>query len=248
MNRILVSYAPYMFRDYLLTRGGAMAVVAAVFIGPMLLGFAEAPNLDAEQMARQTGQVLVGLTPFLTLIATYGLIGQDFRQGFYRPMFAKPISVPFYYALLFCCAAASFWIVQGFALLAVSVYGVNGWNPAVWLDISMRFALLGTLTFAISRVTRLDWILAVFFFTLAAPLRQSYPAEESIRGWLINVLFPPTHLLELSNVARRGGQSSALVDSAGVAWGSMGWLCGYAVILFLIGLWTPRRIPLASVQ
>ena len=33
MNRVLVSYAPHMLRDQLLTRGAAMLVVAAVFIG-----------------------------------------------------------------------------------------------------------------------------------------------------------------------------------------------------------------------
>ncbi len=248
MIRILISYTPHMLRDYLMTRGGAMAVVAAVFIGPLLLTLAQATDVTAEQMGRQAAQVIIALTPFLALIATYGLIGQDFRLGYYRPMFSKPISVPLYYALLFGCATISFWLVQGLVLLALAAFGVDAWYPAVWLDMSMRFALLGTLTFAISRVTRLDWIFAVFFFSLASPLRGALPAGESIRGLLINVLFPPTQLFDLPPAARAEGQLSALVSSAGPEWGSVAWLTGYALICFLIGLWVTRRMPLASAE
>ena len=116
MNRILVSYAPLMWRDYLMTRGGAMAIVAAVFIGPMLLGFAQNPDMLADQMRATAVQVIITLAPLLTLIATYGLVGQDFRLGFFRPMFAKPISVPGYYTLVFVCAALTFWLVQALSV------------------------------------------------------------------------------------------------------------------------------------
>lgn len=248
MNRILISYVPHMLRDYLMTRGGAMAIVAAVFVGPLLLSFAQATDVTAEQMSRQAAQVIISLTPFLALIATYGLIGQDFRLGYYRPMFSKPISVSLYYALLFACATTSFWLVQGLVLLALAAFGVHAWDPVVWLDMSMRFVLLGTLTFAISRVTRLDWIVAVFVFSLASPLRGALPAAESIRGLLINVLFPPTQLFTLPPGARAEGRLSALVTSAGPDWGSIGWLIGYSLICFLIGLWVTRRMPLASAQ
>jgi ABC-type transport system involved in multi-copper enzyme maturation permease subunit len=248
MSRILMSYAPHMLRDYLVTRGGAMAVVAAVFVGPLLLAFRDLIDPDPEQLIGQARSVITSLTPFLTLIAAYGLIGQDFRQGYYRPMFAKPISVPLYYALLFCCATLSFWIVHGLILLAFATFGVNAWSPATWLDLTLRFSLLGTLTFAISRVTRLDWILAVFLFTLASPLRNSYPAAESIRGWLINVMFPPTQLFNLAPELRAQGQLSALIGPAGTDWGSIAWVAGYSAICFGIGLWAVRRIPLASVQ
>lgn len=248
MNRILVSFAPHMFRDYLVTRGGGMAAIAAVFVGPTLLGFAQVAEPNAEQMHIQAVQLMGMITPFLTLIAVYGLIGQDFREGFYRPMFAKPVSVPLYYAQLFCCAVLCFWIVQGLVLLAFAVYGVNAWEPTAWLDFSMRFFLLGTLTFAISRVSRLDWLFAMFFFSLASPLRQGYPAAESLLGWLINVLFPPTQLFDLLPAARAQGQFSALVAEVGLEWGSIGWVAGYSAVCFLIGIWAVRRIPLASVQ
>lgn len=248
MNRILVSYAPLMWRDYVMTRGGAMAIVAAVFIGPMLLGFAQNPDMTPDQMRRGAVGIIIAVTPFLTLIATYGLIGQDFRLGFFRPMFAKPISVPWYYAMQFACAAVTFWLVQALILIGLAAFGINAWDPAVWLEMSLRFVLLGTLVFAISRVTRLDWIFAMLVFSLAAPLRLAYPVGESLRGWLINVLFPPTQLFDLESGARAPGQMSALITSAGPEWGSVSWIAGYALICLLIGLLAARHIPLASVQ
>lgn len=243
-----MAYVPHMLRDQLLTRGGAMLVVAAVFIAPLMLALPQSDQMTAEQMRSQSIQVMLSLSAFMTLIATYGLIGQDFRLGFYRPMFAKPVSVPLYYALLFCCAAVSFWLVQTLTLLGLAAFGINAWAPAAALEIMLRFTLLGTIIFAISRVTRLDWILALLFFTLASPLRQAYPAEESIRGWLINVFFPPTHLFDLAPAERASGQLSALITSAGPEWGSIAWLVGYGTIWFLIGLWLVRRIQLAAMQ
>ena len=126
--------------------------------------------------------------------------------------------------------------------------GLDALSTAIALEAFGYGCHDGGLVFAVSRVTRLDWIFAIFFFSLASPLRQSYPAEESIRGWLINVLFPPTQLFALAPPDRAPGQFSALISSAGPEWGSVAWLTGYAVICFLIGLWAARRIPLASVQ
>ena len=248
MNRVLASYLPHMLRDYLMTRGGAMAIVGAVFILPFVLALGQTSNATPEALHAQGVGLVLGLTPFLALIATYGLIGQDFRLGFYRPLFAKPISVPLYYAMLFCCAAVSFWLVQALVLLALAAFGINAWDFAAWLEMSMRFALLGGLTFAMSRVTRLDWLYAFLLYQLAAPLRELLPAAESIRGFLINVVFPPTQLFDLSRGARAEGQFSALISSAGPEWTSIAWLAGYATICLAIGLLAARRIQLASVQ
>ena len=248
MNRVLVSYVPYMMRDYVMTRGSAMAVVAALFLLPQLLVLALTTDTPPDVLRGQGVALTLVLTPFLTLIATYGLLGQDFRLGFYRPLFAKPISVPLYYATLFCCAAVSFWLIQALVLLVLIAFGIDAWDPAAWLDMSLRFALLGTLTFAMSRVTRLDWLFAFFLFQLAGPMRRSFPAGESIGGFLINVLFPPAQLFDLTSGARADGQFSALIGSGGAEWVSIVWLAGYAMICVVIGLWAVRGIPLASVQ
>ena len=45
MNRVLLAYAPHMLRDYLMTRGGAMALVAAVFVLPLVLTLAQATEV-----------------------------------------------------------------------------------------------------------------------------------------------------------------------------------------------------------
>ena len=248
MNRVLVSYIPHMLRDHLMTRGGAMAVIVALFVLPLVLTLAQVTDATPEALRSQGVALTLGVTPFLTLVATFGLVGNDFRLGSYRPMFSKPISVPLYYAILFCCATVSFWLVQALLLIGLAAFGINAWDPGAWLEMSLTFALLGTLTFAISRVTRIDWLLALLFFQLAEPLRTLLPAAESIRGFLINVLFPPTQLFNLSPGARADGQFSALISSGGAEWASIAWLAGYATICFVIGLWVVRRVPLAAVQ
>ena len=144
--------------------------------------------------------------------------------------------------------ASLYNIMQAVTLLGLATLGINAWDPEVALEITFRFVLLGTIVFAISRVTRLDWILALLFFTLASPLRQAYPAGESVRGWLINVFFPPTQVFDLDPGPRDQDQFSALFTSGGVDWGSVAWLVGYSSVWFLIGLWLVRRVQLASMQ
>jgi hypothetical protein len=248
-NRALLSYLPLMFRDYLLTRGGAMLVVSIVFVGPILIAFGSTNvEMTPEQMSGQAIGVIQAVSTFLTLIATYGLIGQDFRLGYYRSLFAKPLSSPLYYAAVFGCALAGFWLVQGFILATFGVFGVNAWDPGVALDITMSFLILGSMVFAFSRVSRLDWIFAVFFMALAGPLRNAYPAEEFFRGKIINVLFPPMHLFELTPAARGAGQTTSLVSDAGPEWVSLAWISGYSLVFFAIAIVLVRRLPLASAQ
>jgi len=246
-GRVLVAYFPHMLRDYLMTRGSTMLVVAFVFMGPLLIAFANS-NATLEELRVQVLQVDLTLTTFLALVATYGLIGQDFRLGYYRSLFAKTLSVPLYYAALFACALLGFWLVQGVIFLGLIGFGVNGWEPAVASEMTVRFLLLGSMTFAFSRASRLDWIFAVLVMALASPLRSAYPAAESARGRLVNVLLPPMHLFDSAPGARAAGQLSALVTTAGPEWSSLAWIVGYTAVCFTIGLVLARRLPLGSVQ
>ena len=49
-------------------------------------------------------------------------------------------------------------------------------------------------------------------------MRRSFPAGESIGGFLINVLLPPTQLFDLPPGAGADGQLSALIASGGAEW------------------------------
>ena len=88
MNRVLLSYVPHMLRDHLMTRGGAMAVIAAVFVLPLVVTLAQVTDVTPEALHGQGVALTLGLTPFLTLVATYGLVGHDFRPGSYRSLFS----------------------------------------------------------------------------------------------------------------------------------------------------------------
>ena len=248
-TQALISYLPLLLRDYLLTRGGAMVVVSLVFIGPLLIAFSTATTPPPpEQMSRQAIQVMLSLTTFLTLVGTYGLIGQDFRLGYYRSYFAKPVPVPLYYVATFGCALLGFWTVQGLILVTLASFGVNAWDAAAALEATLSFILLGSMVLAFSRVSRLDWIFAAFLMALANPLRSAYPAAESIRGKILNVLLPPMHLFDLTPSARAAGETSALITGAGVEWTSLSWICVYALTFFLCAMVAVWKLPLASTQ
>ncbi len=235
MKRPLVSFLPYMFRDYLITRGAAMAITSLIFVVPAMMTF-RAMKMAPEKMQPEVISVLGTMTVFVTLVAVYGLLGQDFRLGYARALFSKPISVTGYYVGLIACALLSYILVVGLVLGGFAAMGVDVWAPRPLVDLVFRFALLGSSVLLFSRLTRLDWIVGVFVYTMAGPLRQATAESDSFRKWLVDVVMPPTHLLSIPPAARQAGEMSALLPSGGPEWSAMAWVGGYAALMILVGV------------
>ncbi len=230
---ILLAYFPRQLRDIVLTRGAAMLVIAVIMALPLLLG--AVPIAEGADVGALLGKTLQNASVFLIMVATYSLIGDDVRNGYFRFLFSKPINPVLYYTQAFLAAAIAFLAVQ---LVMVGVFAVvvqPAWPGRLFLEMIASFVLFGSVIFALSRVVRLDWVIGLFLFILGAGMRDWYPPAESIKGKIFNVLLPPSHLLE-----------DPLFPAIGVDWWLVAWVGGYAAICLAIGLSLVRFVPLGS--
>lgn len=211
MTATLPQYFPRQLRDMLLTRGAAMLVIALMVVLPILIqGVRIAAGVDPGTLLDGS---LRGTSPFLVMVATYGIIGEDVRRGYFRFLFAKPISPVLYYAQAFLAALIAFLAVQ-LIIVAVWALAVEPAWPERWLlERTAFFLSFGSVIFALSRVLPIDWLIGWLLFGVGSEVRDWYPVSESLRGKVFNVVFPPSHLME-----------SGLFPVEGIEWGHVrGW-------------------------
>lgn len=231
----LIRYAPRHFADLLMTRGLGIIAIGFLFVFPVYLGgrFGEDPAEHA-QMVRLFGELLTQLGLFFTLLASYGLAGADRRQGFYRFMFAKPISPVRYYALSYLLTTIVFLL----GLLAtVGIWAVlisPTWPAAQLGDIIADYFLLSAVILVLSPLTNGDWVIGLLALLLAQGLRMSYPKDESAVGAVLNAILPPTDTGRLF-----------MLDGT-VNWGPLAWQLGYALLVFVLALVVIRKMPMGS--
>ena len=228
----LLRYAPRHFADLLMTRGAGMVAIGLVFILPMsLAGVKESSDGD---LANLLGQVLPQLGLFYTLLATYGLTGADVRQGFYRFIFAKPISPVGYYALSYLLTTVVFAlaVLATVGLFAAAIRPI--WPGPALGDVVANYFLLSTLILVFSRLTNGDWVIGLVTLGLAQGLRMTYPADESLVGKVLDVILPPTDTGRLFPL------------DGGVNWEPLLIQLGYALLLFVVAMVTVRKVPMGS--
>lgn len=233
MTATLPQYFPRQLRDMLLTRGAAMLVIALMVVLPILIqGVRIAAGVDPGTLLDGS---LRGTSPFLVMVATYGIIGEDVRRGYFRFLFAKPISPVLYYAQAFLAALIAFLAVQ-LIIVAVWALAVEPAWPERWLlERTAFFLSFGSVIFALSRVLPIDWLIGWLLFGVGSEVRDWYPVSESLRGKVFNVVFPPSHLME-----------SGLFPVEGIEWGHVAWVVGYAAMCLAIALSLVRFMPFGT--
>lgn len=222
MNAAL-RFFPLQWRDHLISRGAAMAIVGFVLMLP-IIGTAHVTHAAADQMGAMFTGYLRGTAPLLALVAAYGVVGQDMRQGYYRFLFSKPVSPVAYYALAFIAAALTYTVVEIILNGVFSILVTPTWAVQALFDALVEFVVLGGVVFAFSRLTRLDWLLALLTFALGDFARRRYPPHDSWVGAVLNVLFPPS----------RAG--TYFPSGAAPDWGAIAWALGYGLAMLIIGL------------
>lgn len=233
MTATLPQYFPRQLRDMLLTRGAAMLVIALMVVLPILIqGVRIAAGVDPGTLLDGS---LRGTSPFLVMVATYGIIGEDVRRGYFRFLFAKPISPVLYYAQAFLAALIAFLAVQ-LIIVAVWALAVEPAWPERWLlERTAFFLSFGSVIFALSRVLPIDWLIGWLLFGVGSEVRDWYPVSESLRGKVFNVVFPPSHLME-----------SGLFPVEGIEWGHVAWVVSYAAMCLAIALSLVRFMPFGT--
>jgi len=191
-----------MVRDVLRGPGIRMAVIGALTVwlaitaGGAVLG------------AKHAGLVFV-------FLATAGIVSQDLAGGYYRTLFATPVTPALYYLQR--------WLVGGvvvtFALVLIDA--VIAWRvdaPIAGAELLARaglvYLLVGGLVLLFSTVTRRDWVFAaivIFAQSMLDQLRHlpfATPARVAEIGYRI---LPPFHLVGSSAPIPSGSELAHVV-------------------------------------
>jgi hypothetical protein len=237
-------YALFQARDYVWERGLPLLVVGALLLLMTVQG-AAGPSRGAADAGGSTmrtlalGAVLLELfAPTAVLVAVNGIVSTDRKHHYYRLLFAKPISAPRFYTQAFLVSlvgtlVATLIVLAAFALIfgPVSVTGAL-------LFVLLYFVLFGGVGFLLSAITSYDWIALGVVWSLAWLLRSFFPAGESWYGRLVDLVFPPLHLLV--------GAAAPILSGVGIGYSACAWVVGYGAAAFVIGLLVVRYRPMAS--
>ena len=217
----LARYARYQLTDYLVERGISTAVLGAVIVlAPLLLGGAaareSAPLLFADAVAR------VGL--LATLFALNGISSIDRQRGYFRFLFAKPVSVPRFYA--------QDYLVRFAGVLAIS----SGLFAAF-------AALVGGVGFLLSALTHHDGIALVVVYVAATLVRAgTVVLAAGTRGaqalGYVSGVLPPFYRLDALRDALAAGTAPSTADLV--------WVLAYGLGCLAAGLLVLRHRPLSS--
>jgi hypothetical protein len=259
----LAAYGVWQLRDYLFDRGTPTFLIAMLFGFFTLLEQRNSKVPDAviarfgsEAAARMAMQgelnqqflsSFLGTLVFLgALFAMNGIVANDRKLGFYRFLFAKPVSPARYYGQAFVVHWVGF--VGVMALLGV-IYGTMMGRVLSWplmLVIALMFLCYAGIAFLLSAAARWDWLSLVAVSVVSTFLWGVFGRSESPLAALLYLL-PPLHRTDevYSAVSAAHLLSGSAVSV--LPWHLIGWLAAYGAICFLLGLFVLRHRRLAIV-
>src|SRR6478672_3847415 len=237
MSGNLRRYALWQFRDFGRDRAIALLIIGLAlgftFISPVKMMRVQFTEVSAKQLLMVSFQQIVFLCAF---VALNGIVSNDRKQGYYRFLFSKPVSIPAYYAQQFAIYFVGFMTVMAILMgvFAIMVYPLSPVAPLTYCAIV--FLSLGGIAFFISSVFRFDWpILAAVFLGSAL----FHTLWENSDGWrkLVIAMLPPLNKLT--------SMLGTLLDRGTIETNDLLWLFGYSLMFFLAGLFVLRRRPIA---
>lgn len=238
MGQNLHRYATWQFRDFARDRAIALLIVG-IAVGFTIVGPMRAMNGGSFDRGRALAilqMVLSQVAYIAAFITLNGIVSNDRKQGYYRFLFSKPISIPAFYAQQFGVFLAGYLVV---CMLLLAVFGV--FVRPLPLGAPLAFCALvflsfGGISFLVSSLFRYDWPILAAVFVGSAVIQSLWGAEEGWRRMVVSVL-PPLYKLNpaLDDILKRG-----TVDTNAVLW-----LLGYSAACFAAGLFVLRRRPFA---
>ena len=190
-------YALWQMRDYALSRGVPTLIIGALFILQLRgVGTELASRLPPATLLRVISGIIAPFVVLASLIAINGIISNDRKQGHFRFLFAKPISIVRYYLQAF--ALHGLGAVVATALFLIAIAAVSGASiPAATILYPIAYyALLGGIGFLFSAFLRNDWIPLAAVLALSALAYFQWGDEPGLRGWVVRWVLPPFHLFD----------------------------------------------------
>jgi len=263
------AYALWQLRDYLKDRGLPTFIVALLsgYLGlspiiermptradpvpPMLLTrFGSAEAVYAARMMDFNHAFLRGILGTLVflgaLFAMNGIVANDRKQGFYRFLFAKPMTPARYYGQAFFVHWAGFVAVM---ILLGLVHGVLIWpvlSRPLLIVIALMFVAYAGIAFLLSAAARWDWM-SLVAVTVAATFLWGRYGESTHPLARLLYLLPPLHLADDVYASVSGVPMYASGAPTVIPWSILAWLAGYGAACFAAGLVVLRYRRLAIV-
>ena len=239
----LWSYIGWQARDFVTERGAPLLIVATLMSFPIIMGLRNLgnnmPPLQAATSARYgILQLFAEFALISVLIGINGVVSNDRVKGYYRFLFAKPVSIPRYYAQAYVVNGVGLVLTALGVLGAIFALGYPVFPARVLLMVALVYLSLGGLGFFYSTLARFDWVLMGATWGLAQVLRAVYPAQESRAGRVIDVVLPPFHQLRDTGLVLARGETPETA--------TLVWLLAWGLSGFVVGLLILRRRPLAT--
>jgi ABC-type transport system involved in multi-copper enzyme maturation permease subunit len=265
------AYALWQLRDYLKDRGVSTVIVAALsaYLGlsmitdtsPMPRPGDDVPagllarfgSPDAVYSARMAEfsfhfmRSMLGAMIFLgALFAMNGIVANDRKQGYFRFLFAKPVTPSRYYGQAFLVHWLGFMLVM---MLLGASYGAIVWpvlTPQFALVVALMFVSYAGIAFLLSAAARWDWLSLVVVSVAATFLWTKFGGSTHPLARLLYLL-PPLHRADEVYATVSGMPVLSTTELPVVPWPLVAWFAGYGILCYLAGLLVLRYRRLAIV-
>jgi hypothetical protein len=243
MNRgRLGKYSLWQFRDFVIDRGIAILIIGFLWGYALIAPFraARGPQLELNSSS-PIWPLLMTLTSSVVsisvLIAVNGIVSTDRKAGYYRFLFAKPVSVVAYYVQLYFVhmvgVVAAMLVLSGVLRTIVPDFSIVNYL----LYTVLIFVGMGGIGFFISVATRFDWVSLAAVWLGSRALRDFYGAKPGLPGKLVQLL-PPVHKLD--------ALANGLITNGSAPTSDVIWLLAYGSVFFVLGLVLLRQRSLAD--
>lgn len=255
------AYGLWQLRDYLMDRGASTLIVLGLFgylgIAPALssLSFqlehatareiAAAGSLAALRAARLHALTIGFLGNFLgavvfvgAVFAMQGTVANDRKMGFYRVLFAKPVSPPRYYGQAFLIHWAGFTALASAMTMVFGVVVEPVVSGSLIAVLALMFFLYAAIEFLLSSVARWDWMSLVAVTVASTALWGRFGASGSVFAKLLYLL-PPLH--------RTSEVYAAAANGDPLPWPLLQWFGAYGAVSFVAALVVLRHRRLAII-
>ncbi|GAC1477907.1 MAG: hypothetical protein NVS1B4_21200 [Gemmatimonadaceae bacterium] len=243
-------YAVYQARDFLVDRGIALCIIATFLIISLISGLRaigpsgwyRSADGDALQLVRQAVAAIVPrFSDIVTLVAINAIISSDRKLGYYRLLFAKPVSIRRYYAQAFVlhgtgavAAALAFSLLVALTTRPMLVAGTV-------VAVAVQFILFGGIGFLLSSLLNTDWLWLSATYAVTLLLKTFYEVGDGPRALILRSILPPVQVMY-------GVRGAVLQSDSGAVpsvdpWHLL-WLVAYGLGAFALGLVVLRRRPL----
>ena len=238
----LARYSLWQFRDFLMERGIAIAIIGLLWGYTLIEPLRRAMGAAfAVGPASPTWPLVVSVTSSVVslgvLIALNGMVSTDRKQGYYRFLFSKPVSAVGYYAQLFFVYMIGMLLIMLVlaGLLHTVVPTFKIFNFLVYAAII--YVGMGGIGFFVSVATRFDWLTLAAVWFGSRILRGIYGPRPGWKSKAVELL-PPVHKLDEVSLSMMTYGTAHTSDVL--------WLLGYGALFFALGLLILRRGSLAD--